>query len=41
MEKEKNPNGEHEKSVLNLTINGKRYDWKQQYISGAEIRRHG
>ncbi len=41
VEKEKNPQGEHDKRVLELTINGKRYEWNQQYITGAEIRRLG
>ncbi len=40
-EKEKNPQGEHGKRVLELTINGKQYEWNQQYITGAEIRRLG
>ncbi len=30
---------ENNKSVLNLTINGKNYEWKQEYITGAEIRK--
>lgn len=38
---EKNPKGEHGKRVLHLTINGKQYEWKEQYITGAEIRRLG
>lgn len=38
---EKNPKGEHGKRVLHLTINGKQYEWKEQYIIGAEIRRLG
>lgn len=41
VEKEKNPQGEHGKRVLELTINGKKYEWNQQYITGAEIRRLG
>lgn len=40
-EKNKNPSGEHNKSVLYLTINGKQYEWHQQYISGADIRKLG
>ncbi len=40
-EKEKNPKGEHENRVLELTINGKKYSWEQQYITGAEIRNLG
>lgn len=39
--KEKNPQGEHGKRVLELTINGKKHEWNQQYIIGAEIRRLG
>lgn len=38
---EKNPKGEHGKRVLYLTINGKQYEWKEQYITGVEIRRLG
>jgi len=40
-EREKNPQGEHGKRVLELTINGKKYEWNQQYITGAEIRSLG
>jgi hypothetical protein len=40
-EKDKNPTGEHGKRVLYLTINGKQYEWHQQYITGADIRRLG
>jgi len=40
-EKDKNPSGEHNKSVLYLTINGKQCEWHQQYITGADIRRLG
>ncbi|GEP90739.1 Multiubiquitin [Chitinophaga terrae (ex Kim and Jung 2007)] len=39
--KDKNPKGEHGNRVLGLTINGKKYEWNQQYITGAEIRRLG
>lgn len=39
--KDKNPKGEHGNRVLWLTINGKKYEWNQQYITGAEIRRLG
>lgn len=39
--KEKNPTGEHGNRVLQLTINGKSYEWHQQYIEGAEIRKMG
>lgn len=38
---DKNPKGEHGNRVLELTINGKKYKWNQQYITGAEIRRLG
>jgi len=38
---EKNPKGEHGNRVLDLTINGKKYEWNQQYITGAEIRKLG
>ena len=31
----------HSKPVLLLTINGKKYDWHQEYITGAEIRKLG
>lgn len=40
-EKDKNPTGEHDKRVLYLTINGKQYEWHQQFITGAEIRKLG
>ena len=40
-EKEKNALDEHGKRVLNLTINSKKYEWKHQYITGAEIRQLG
>lgn len=39
--KDKNPKGEHGNRVLELTINGKKYEWNQQYITSAEIRRLG
>jgi hypothetical protein len=39
--KDKRPANEHERSVLHLTINGKQYEWHQQYITGADIRRLG
>jgi hypothetical protein len=35
---EKNKTG---KEILDLTINGKKYQWTQQYITGAEIRKLG
>ncbi len=40
-EKEKKTTNEHERRVLHLTINGKQYEWHQQYITGADIRRLG
>jgi hypothetical protein len=40
MKKEEQEN-EHGKHVLQLTINGKQYEWAQQYITGAEIRKLG
>ena len=39
--KDKNPKGEYGNRVLEFTINGKKYEWNQQYITGAEIRRLG
>lgn len=41
MKNEKDKNQEREKHVLNLTINGKQYEWHQEYITGAEIRKLG
>ena len=41
MEKFTNPNQEHGKNVLPLTINGKQYEWHLEYITGAEIRKLG
>lgn len=32
---------EHGKTVLELTINGKKYEWHQEYITGTEIRKLG
>lgn len=40
MKKEEQKN-EHGKHVLQLAINGKQYEWPQQYITGAEIRKLG
>lgn len=37
----KNQKGENGKHLLELTINGKKYAWDQQYINGAEIRKLG
>jgi hypothetical protein len=34
-------NKEKGKKVLPLTINGKKYEWQQEYITGAEIRKLG
>lgn len=36
-----NKNEEDSKPVLHLIINNKRYDWHQEYITGAEIRKMG
>lgn len=36
-----NQNAEHGKPVLHLTINHKKYEWHQEYISGAEIKQLG
>lgn len=41
MNEEKNPTGEHGKLVLQLTINGKKHEWHQEYITGAGIRKLG
>lgn len=32
---------EHGSHILHLTINGKEYEWHQQYITGAEVRNLG
>lgn len=40
MEKEEQKN-EHGKHVLQLTINGKHYEWHHEYVTGAEIRTLG
>lgn len=34
-------NLEHGRASLRLTINGKQYEWLQQYITGADIRKLG
>lgn len=34
-------NKEMGKEVLPLTINGKKYEWQQEYITGAEIKKLG
>lgn len=34
-------NAEHDKPVLNLTINSKKYEWHEEYITGAEIKKLG
>lgn len=31
----------HDKHVLHLIIDGKTYEWKSQYITGAEVRKLG
>lgn len=38
---QKNPNQGHKQPALPLTINGKQYEWHQQYITGAELRKLG
>lgn len=38
METQKNDNG---KAILQLTINGVKYEWHHEYITGAEIRKLG
>lgn len=40
MQKEEQKN-EHGKHILHLAINGKQYEWSQQYITGVEIRKLG
>ena len=40
-DKNKNQDNEHGKRVLHLTINSKNYEWKQEYITGAQIRKLG
>jgi hypothetical protein len=40
-QKDTTQNEEHSKPVLHFTINDKRYEWHQQYITGAEIRNLG
>lgn len=40
-EEQKNPTHGHNKPALHLTINGKQYEWHQEYITGAEIRKLG
>jgi hypothetical protein len=39
--KDKNQTNEHANRVLGLIINDKKYEWNQQYITGAEIRKLG
>jgi hypothetical protein len=41
MEENQKSNEEHGNKVLQLTINDKKYDWHQEYITGAEIRKLG
>jgi hypothetical protein len=41
MEKHNDPNQEHGNKVLKLLINDKQYEWPQEYITGAEIRKLG
>lgn len=40
-ENQKNPPHGHERPALTLTINVRQYEWHQQYITGAEIRKLG
>jgi Multiubiquitin len=40
-ENEKKHGHDHGKQVLHLTINGKRYDWHEEYITGAQIKKLG
>lgn len=39
--KENNQTPEHGKPILHLTINDKKYEWHQQYITGGEVRKLG
>lgn len=41
MSNEKDKKHEHGKAVLHFTLNEKRYEWHQEYITGAEIRKLG
>lgn len=41
MEKENQTNPEHHEPVLHFTINGEKFEWKTQYITGLEIRKIG
>jgi hypothetical protein len=41
MEKSTNPGQEHPNKVLKLVINDKQYEWHNEYITGAEVRRLG
>ena len=34
-------NEEHVKPVLSITVNDKKYEWHEEYITGAEIRKLG
>jgi hypothetical protein len=38
MSNEKSQNSAHRNPVLHLIINGQRFEWPKQYITGAEIR---
>lgn len=40
-DKNKNQEHEHEKHALKLTVNSEHYEWKQEYITGAQIRKLG
>lgn len=39
--KDKNPNEGHARHTLQLTINGRHVEWREQYITGSEIRNLG
>lgn len=41
MSNEKDKKHEHGKAVLHFTLNEMRYEWHQEYITGAEIRKLG
>lgn len=41
MEDNQKLNQENDKKTLQLTINDKKYEWHQEYITGAEIRKLG
>lgn len=41
MSHEKDKNQKHGKAVFHFTLNEKRYEWHQEYITGAELRKLG